>query len=107
MKGKGKRELKSESEKQAEKVETREEVIFIHNSGLVLLNSALIKYHFEKLGWVQENDFKSEIARKKAILWLHYVTHGSHKIREYELSLVKLLCGILPSDIADVKLKLT
>jgi hypothetical protein len=81
--------------------------IFVHNSGLVLLNAALIKVYFEKLGWVQQNDFRNERARTKAMLWLHYLTHGNTRIHEYELSLVKILCGILPSEIANVKLKLT
>jgi hypothetical protein len=102
-----KSEYESNTERQKEKVEAQDEVIFIHNAGLVLLNPGLIKYYFEKLGWVHENDFKSEIARKKAILWLHYLTHGGLKIREYELSLVKVLCGHLPTDIADIKLRLT
>jgi hypothetical protein len=100
-------ESKRKQDKPTEDLETLEEVIFIHNSGLVLLNPGLIKYYFEKLTWIQNNDFRSELTRKKAILWLHYLTHGDHKIREYELSLVKVLCGLLPHEIADVKLRLT
>lgn len=87
--------------------EEEAEHLFIDNAGLILMNSSLVKYYFEKLGWVRGQDFINQRTRDKALLWLHYLTHGDQKPREYDLALNKLLCGILPSDIANIKIKLT
>ena len=81
--------------------------LFIPNAGLVLLNPALLMHFFERMRWTRDRAFRSEHARSKTMLWLHYLVTGNQDIREYHLALNKLLCGMWPTDIADITVRLS
>lgn len=70
----------------------------LHNSGLVLLNQ-YFPILFERLGLTQDNNFVSDDAQKRAVVWLHYLVTGLTQASEQELVLNKVLCG-LPIDAA-------
>ena len=80
---------------------------FIDNSGLVLLNAALLQKGFERLGWVSDRTIPDEYCRNKIMLWLDYLVWGERKVHEYGLTLNKVLAGIAPAEIADTSPGLT
>lgn len=65
----------------------------LHNSGLVLLNQ-YFPILFERLGLTQDNNFVSDDAQKRAVVWLHYLVTGLTQASEQELVLNKALCGL-------------
>ncbi len=67
------------------------ESVWIANAGVVLLHPFLNPC-FEGLGWVQDGIFKSEKARHKAILLIHFLATGEHNAPEPALFLAKILC---------------
>ena len=77
--------------------EPNEENLFVQNSGIVLLHPFLMMY-FKELGLLTaDNRFGDEVAQKRAVLLLHYLTTGLFEAAEYDLALLKVLCG-LPLD---------
>ncbi len=69
--------------------------IFIHNAGLVLLWPYLPMF-LESLGLIENNRFRDEDARERAVFLLHYLAFGAGETPEYHLMLNKILCGIDP-----------
>lgn len=80
---------------------------FIDNAGLVLLNAAMLQRYFEKMEWVSGKKIVNEKARHKIMLSLDYLVWGRRKIHEYALVFNKVLAGLTPIDIADIKQELT
>jgi hypothetical protein len=75
---------------------------FLDNSGLVLLNWALIQNNLEQLGWVKERKITDEQSRNKILIWMDYLVWGQRRLHEYGLTLNKVLLGMHPADIADI-----
>lgn len=67
--------------------------IKINNSGLVLTWPFLTMF-FSKLGLIEGNQFKDEVARNRAVYLLQYLVYGETDFPEYELVLNKLLVGM-------------
>lgn len=68
------------------------EPAYLENAGLVLLWPFLPRY-FQATGVVQDRRFVSLASQERAILLLHFLTHGSAEAAEPLLTLNKLLCG--------------
>jgi hypothetical protein len=72
--------------------------IFITNAGLVLLHPFL-PVLFEELGLLNTlKQFVSEDAQQKAAVLLYYLQCGDHQYREWEMTLNKIICGIVPHE---------
>lgn len=69
------------------------ELISINNAGIVLINS-YIKILFDRLGLIEQNQFKSHEDQLKAVHYLQFVVNGLTKNEEHHLVLNKVLCGL-------------
>ncbi|MCA8829711.1 contractile injection system tape measure protein [Hymenobacter pini] len=69
------------------------ETVYIQNAGLVLLWPFLAML-FERLGYLDGPEFRSEATRQQAALLLQFLATGSTEAHEHELPLNKLLCGV-------------
>ena len=74
---------------------TNEEIeeCYVSNAGLVFFWPYLTPF-FTNLGLLDGQQFKSESARKKAILALQYLVSDAPVMAEHQLPLNKLLCGL-------------
>ncbi len=72
---------------------TKEEALFCRYAGLVLLHP-FFKHLFNRLGLLNEEKFRDEMARAKAAVLLHYVATGKTEVRDYDLVIPKIFCGI-------------
>lgn len=79
---------------------------FIDNAGLVLLNAALLQRAFEQQGWVKDKKVSGSDSLSKMILWMDYLVWGNQEVHEYGLTLNKVLSGIAPPEVADIRLSL-
>lgn len=70
-----------------------EEGIFIQNAGLVLLNPYL-QMLFDRLGFLEDKNFKSENDQNQAALVLQYLATEKFSSMEQELFFNKILCHI-------------
>ena len=69
-----------------------EEGIYINNAGLILL-WPFLKPYFSSLGLLQNENFKTQEAKERAVLLLHYVVTGKQTCPEQGSVLNKVLCG--------------
>ncbi len=69
------------------------EPMFIDNAGLVLISPFLPRF-FEKLDLTNENIFKDNSLRERAIKLLQYLITGKSEIFEYDIALNKIICGM-------------
>ncbi|HRW61888.1 MAG TPA: contractile injection system tape measure protein, partial [Bacteroidales bacterium] len=69
------------------------EAFYIGNAGLVLLN-VYMKRLFERLGFLDKKDFKSEEFRERAVYMLQYLVSKEVNPDENSLILNKLLVGM-------------
>jgi hypothetical protein len=67
--------------------------LMVENCGMVILHPFLQMY-FEELGMLEDNDFRSDESRQRAVLLLHYLVTGETEVAEIHLLLPKLLCSI-------------
>ena len=67
--------------------------VAVANAGLVLLWPFLPTL-FERLGYLANQQFRSEAAQQRAALLLHFLATGSEGTPDLQLPLNKLLCGI-------------
>lgn len=72
------------------------EEIYIHNAGLVILWPYLTSF-LETIGLVEHNRFINEWANERGVLLLQYLACGAETVREYDLPLNKILCGLSPA----------
>lgn len=82
--------------------------ITVSNSGIVLIGP-YIKTLFTHLGLLIDNEFKNTETQKKAILLLYFITSGNSKVNvnvNDELVLLKILCGIDPSENLQIDIEL-
>jgi hypothetical protein len=83
--------LRKESQKPASKLPSGEP-FYIQNAGAVLLWPFLDRY-FRTLGLLEQNDFRGEAERNRAIHLVQYLATGTLETAEHELLLNKILCG--------------
>jgi|GEM_PF-2861846 len=69
------------------------ETVYIANAGLVLLWPFLTML-FDRLGYLESQQFHDEAAQQQAALLLQFLASGAADVPEYALPLNKLLCGI-------------
>lgn len=70
---------------------------YIQNAGIVLIH-VFMKNLFGKLELIENQEFKDESARHRAIHLVQFLATGQEALPEYEMLLPKFLCG-LPFDI--------
>lgn len=75
-----------------QKIEVKEDGIYISNAGIVLLHPFLNPF-FNNLHLVHEKNFIDNISQLKALFLLHYVASGNRKPEEHELVMAKVLCA--------------
>ncbi len=68
-----------------------ETALYIGNAGLVLFHPFFTTY-FERVGLLENNEFKSVGARHRAVLLLQYFSEGLKLYNEFDLVLNKILC---------------
>ena len=71
--------------------ETQE--IYIHNAGVVIC-APYIPQLFQVLGLTKSNEFTSDLSMTKALMLGHYLATGEVEVKEHQLPLIKLLCGV-------------
>ena len=76
----------SEENEEAEKY-------FVKGAGIVLL-ALFLKPFFTNLQLLHNGEWKDKDAQYKAIHLLKYLSTGRQKIREYDLTLEKVICGV-------------
>jgi hypothetical protein len=72
-------------------------VYYINNAGLILLHPYL-SFFFDALELREEQQFKDEAAKHRAVQLLGYLAYGEEGIPEWDLVLPKILCGIQPAE---------
>ncbi|SDF80977.1 contractile injection system tape measure protein [Chitinophaga filiformis] len=72
-------------------------VYYINNAGLILLHLYL-SFFFDALELREEQQFKDEAAKHRAVQLLGYLAYGEEDIPEWDLVLPKILCGIQPAE---------
>lgn len=73
------------------------EPIYISNAGLVII-AAYLPRLFQNLGWWKDNKWWDSNA---AVCLVHYLSTGQPEMKEFELVLPKVLCGLQPEDAVD------
>ena len=71
--------------------ETQE--IYINNAGMVIC-ALYIPRLFQALGLVKNDEYTSDLSMTKALMLGHYLATGEVEVEEYQLPLIKLLCGV-------------
>ena len=66
---------------------------FVDNSGLVLISSFLPKL-FERLDLLEKDNFKNSLSRERAVKVLQYLITEKNEVREYDIALNKIICGM-------------
>ncbi len=87
--------LLSEDSQVTESQDTVElkEPMFVNNAGLVLLSPFFPRF-FERVSLVDENGFKDNSLQERAIKLIQYLVTGENVIREFDIALNKVLCGM-------------
>jgi hypothetical protein len=83
--------LKKDPQRPAAKLPSGEP-FYIQNAGAVLLWPFLDRY-FRTLGLLEQNAFRGETERNRAIHLVQYLATGTLEMAEHELLLNKILCG--------------
>ncbi len=72
---------------------TLEGRLLIHNAGIVLAGPFLYRY-FDRLGMLENQKFKTEEMAYKAVQLTQFLATGTTEMKEHELVLNKILCGV-------------
>lgn len=84
-----------------------EDILYVQNSGIILLHPFLQLY-FQEIGLLATNyQFIDDDAQKRAVLLLHYLATGNNEAAEYELALQKIICGLSLEDALPSNIELT
>jgi Contractile injection system tape measure protein len=89
----GEKENKKLITKKRKKTNEAEGLVFVENSGIVLLHPFLEMY-FTELNLMDHKQFIDEGARNRAVILLHYLASGETQVAEFNLVLQKILCGM-------------
>lgn len=73
--------------------DTKQDLVFIENAGLILL-WPFMSFYFEKLGLVSDHKFTSVKAAIRGACLLQYLVTGAETRQEHELPLNKVLCQL-------------
>ncbi|HVG92573.1 MAG TPA: contractile injection system tape measure protein [Alphaproteobacteria bacterium] len=73
------------------------EPFYVGNAGAILLWPFLGRY-FQTLGLLENNSFRGEAEKSRAIHLVQYLATGKLEAPEHELLLNKLLCGVRPEE---------
>jgi hypothetical protein len=84
-----------EPEKPEAEMEEDMRIFSTPTAGLVLL-SALVPSYLEKLGLLEQGQFKGAESRERAVGLLQYLASGLVELHESDLVLSKVLCGLAP-----------
>jgi uncharacterized glyoxalase superfamily protein PhnB len=79
---------------------------YINNAGIVILHPFLVPL-FSQLGYLEDQKWKKERCRHRAVLLLHYLVYGESKVFENEVDLNKIICGVGISDTVNTKWTVT
>ena len=78
----------------------------ITNAGLVILQS-FITILFDRLGLVEENQFLTPQAQRRAVHYLQFLVTGRTETADEHLMLNKLLCGLAPHESVEIGFEIT
>jgi len=76
----------------AELLPMSERQFIVENAGACLI-AAYLPALFKKLGYVENNRFKTKTHAIRAVYLIHYMVHGKTRAPEYSLQLNKILCA--------------
>ncbi|WP_221392542.1 contractile injection system tape measure protein [Dyadobacter sp. NIV53] len=74
-------------------VDDDSEAIYINQAGLVLLHPFLPVF-FKKTNLLDNNQWKSNVKQRRAVLLCNYLVSGQSTAEETDLSLHKIMCGL-------------
>ena len=80
--------------------------IYIKNAGLVLFYPFLVTL-LERVGLLENKQFKNEYTGNRAILLLQYLATGMEDFDEFDLVLNKIICGIPVSEAVSLSFNVT
>lgn len=101
--------IKKTSEQEKEKKDEDrldENGIFIENAGIVLLHP-FIPTLFRRLNLIVETDFSDRKAHGQAMMLLYFLATGNLDVKEYALTIAKMLCNYPLEDPLDFETELT
>lgn len=75
-----------------DKIEVKENEIYVSNAGIVLLHPFLNQF-FKNLHLVEGSNFINIQSQMKALYLLHYLAAGNINLKEHELVIAKILCA--------------
>jgi hypothetical protein len=93
---------KDKREKSAEE----DEMIYIQNSGLVILHPFFPQL-FESNGLIKENKWVDEESKQRAIQMMGFLMTGNESTEEFDMALNKILCGVEIQDVIAEEIRLT
>ncbi len=68
-------------------------LFYVQAAGVILLHPFLVRF-FRQLDLCEEDVFRNEACRQRAVCLLHHLATGEVRAPEYQLVLPKLLCGM-------------
>ncbi len=68
-------------------------VFYVQAAGVILLHPFLVRF-FRALDLCEEDAFRNEVCRQRAVCLLHHLATGEVRTPEYQLVLPKFLCGM-------------
>ena len=77
-----------------------EKTVFIENAGLILLHPFLQNL-FKATGLMEEDSFKNDLCKQKAVHLLQYLVNGEQQLPEFIMPLNKILCGFASEEHID------
>lgn len=83
-----------------------EDGLFVRHAGLVILHPFLSPF-FREVRLIENGQFINAFSMQKGMLFLQYLATGEDSLREYEMIVAKLLCGVPFEDPFDTSLRLT
>lgn len=69
------------------------DVFYVQAAGVILLHPFLIRF-FRTVDLCEEDAFRNEVCRQRAVCLLHHLATGEVRTPEYQLVLPKFLCGM-------------
>ncbi len=75
-----------------DKIEVKENEIYVSNAGIVLLHPFLNQF-FKNLHLIEGSNFINIQSQMKALYLLHYLAAGNINLKEHELVIAKILCA--------------
>ena len=93
--------MEEKSDKKNHSLTKENDIVYINNAGLVILHPFLPQF-FEQLQFCQQGKWKDESMQQQAAIILEYIATGIEEPEEFNLSLPKIICGIIPETVTTV-----